>query len=331
MSAWARAGSRDGEPAVILGAGSTRVTFLPGLGMLGASLRDGSGEHLSLHGGPAAFAAGHTTGLPLLAPWANRLASSTYRVGRTTVELDDVAAVGRDGNGLPMHGAMLGRRPWQVVFAEADVDEEPGDSSGDDSGDDAARLQARFPFGDHADLLAAFPFPHDLVIDVAVRPGAVSVDTTIEPTGRRHVPVSFGWHPYFRLPGVRRRDDLVVHLPARQQLELDERMIPTGVERRRRAEAIGLAGRTFDDAYRLGRTRVLGLSTGDAGTTGEPRRSLTLELDANYPFAQVYAPAGRAFVALEPMTAPANALVTGDHPTVAPGDTFTAGFTIRLT
>lgn len=325
MSARATAGSLRGEPAITIAAGSTRATFLPGLGMLGASLRQGRGEHLSLHGGPAAFAGGHTTGLPLLAPWANRLASSTYRVGRTRVDLDDAAVVGRDGNGLPMHGAMLGRRPWELVYAEAGIGDDPGSESDDDSDDDVARLRARFPFGDHPDLLAAFPFPHDLEIEVTVRPGSVSVDTTIVPTGRRHVPVSFGWHPYFRLPGVRRRDDLVVHLPARHQLELDERMIPTGVERRRKAEAVSLAGRTFDDGYRLGRTRVLGLST------GESSRTLTLELDAHYPYAQVYAPAGRAFVALEPMTAPANALVTGNHPTVAPGDVFTAGFTVRLT
>ncbi len=36
-------------------------------------------EHLALPGGPAALRNGHTGGLPLLAPWANRLASRRYR------------------------------------------------------------------------------------------------------------------------------------------------------------------------------------------------------------------------------------------------------------
>jgi galactose mutarotase-like enzyme len=52
--------------------------------------------------------------------------------------------------------------------------------------------------------------------------------------------------------------------------------------------------------------------------------------DAAFPFAQVYAPAGRPFCALEPMTAPTNALVTGDHPVVAPGAVFAAGFSISV-
>ncbi len=99
-------------------------------------------------------------------------------------------------------------------------------------------------------------------------------------------------------------------------------MLPTGQERREPAETLALAGRTFDDGYALGRHRVLTLRGG--------RRSLELELDRHYGYAQIYAPAGRPYVALEPMTAPTNALVTGDHQTVAPGDRFTATFTVRV-
>ena len=41
---------------------------------------------------------------------------------------------------------------------------------------------------------------------------------------------------------------------------------------------------------------------------------MAVEFDAGYPFAQVYAPADAGFVCLEPMTAPANALISGDQP-----------------
>jgi galactose mutarotase-like enzyme len=119
------------------------------------------------------------------------------------------------------------------------------------------------------------------------------------------------------------RRDLRLGLPARRHLLLDDRMLPTGRERREPAETIPLIGRTFDDGYALGRHRRLELRGG--------ARSLTLELDRGYPFAQIYAPSGRPFVALEPMTAPTNALLTGDHPTVAPGERFTASFTVRVT
>jgi aldose 1-epimerase len=58
-------------------------------------------------------------------------------------------------------------------------------------------------------------------------------------------------------------------------------------------------------------------------------RRLTVRFGDGYPFAQVYAPPGAGFACLEPMTAPTNALVAGDHPVVAPGESFTARFSIR--
>ena len=84
-----------------------------------------------------------------------------------------------------------------------------------------------------------------------------------------------------------------------------------------------LAGRTFDDGYRLGRERRLVLAGG--------RRRVSVVFDKGYPFAQVYAPADHDFVALEPMTAPTDALGTGTTPMVEPGDSFTARFAVSIT
>ncbi len=42
------------------------------------------------------------------------------------------------------------------------------------------------------------------------------------------------------------------------------------------------------------------------------------------------AAAGKPFCAVEPMTAPTDALVSGDHPALAPGATFAAGFTATV-
>jgi galactose mutarotase-like enzyme len=310
----ARPSTFQGWPAVVLAAGrgdagwDVRATFLPTLGMLGVSLELGGGEVLSRHGGIDAVADGHTLGLPLLHPWANRLDGDRYRVGGTTVDLTDAPALHRDGRGLPIHGSMVGPRAWEVVELDAD--------------DERARVVATFPFGDHDDLLASFPFPHEVGISAAVDRRGLEVTTSIRPTGRRAVPVSFGWHPYLRLPGAR-RDQLAVAFPDRARLALDERGIPTGAERRQPAEVLPLAGRTFDDGYRVGRDALFGL----AGHG----RSVRVELGPGYGFAQVYAPAGKAFAALEPMTAPTNALVTGVPVSVSPGVRFAATFRITGT
>ena len=136
------------------------------------------------------------------------------------------------------------------------------------------------------------------------------------------MPVSFGWHPYFRLPDVD-RDRVRLGMPSRVRLVLDERGIPTGEERPESASIVKLAGADYDNAYRLGRDRQLLLASG--------RRRLTVVLDRNYPYAQIYSPVGADFIALEPMTAPTNALSQGTTPMVAPGERFTARFVVSLT
>jgi galactose mutarotase-like enzyme len=112
----------------------------------------------------------------------------------------------------------------------------------------------------------------------------------------------------------------VVHLPARSHLALDAQQLPTGDSTREPAVTVALATSAFDDGYRLGRDRVFTLAGGDV--------AVDMAFDRGYPYAQIYAPRGKAFAAIEPMTAPSNALVTGEHPTVAPGERFAATFTV---
>ncbi len=297
----------DGAPGVLLDAGRLALTVLPQLGLLGASLRYEGEEHLSLHGGLDAYRAGHTTGLPLLHPWANRLDGFTYRAAGTGVSLEGAPHVHLDANGLPIHGTMAAQPGWELTGVRA--------------GKRAARLWAAFAFDEHPELLESFPYPHRIEVAYTVRDDGLVVDTTIVPTSQRPVPVSFGWHPYFELPGVA-HDDLVVLLPKRRRLELDGQQLPTGAETKEAAATVALADTSLDDCYRLGKDRVLGFGGGGKG--------LTIELGAGYDHAQVYAPAGAGFVALEPMTAPVNALVDGVAPIVQPGDRFTATFTIRV-
>jgi len=147
------------------------------------------------------------------------------------------------------------------------------------------------------------------------------VSTTIVPTGRRWVPVAFGWHPYLRVGGS--RPSWRLELPPRTHLALDARGLPTGVAARERGEQTPIGTRAFDDLYALGRRRRLSL-------IGPDGSSVAVVGDAGYPFAQVWVPPDRPFAALEPMTVPTNALLSGSTPFVEPGDEFTARFRIEL-
>ncbi|MGZ8566010.1 MAG: aldose epimerase family protein [Actinomycetota bacterium] len=286
-----------------LSSGGLEATFVPELNMLGTSLCLDGEEYLALPGGVAAYRRRHATGLPLLAPWANRLSERSYRSAGVRADLGN-ADLSTDPNGLPIHGTMWGET-WQIESLSARGR--------------AARLRVTFDYG-REDLLAAFPFPHRIVAVIGVDGRSLSVSTSISPIDDRAVPVSFGFHPYLRLPRGRRSSWRLL-LPEREHLELDDRSIPTGRRVREVAEREPIGSRTFDDLYALGNVRELGIEGGG--------RRLSVRFDDGYPFAQVYAPPDASFVCLEPMTAPTDALVKGDCISVQPGETFTARFTIR--
>jgi galactose mutarotase-like enzyme len=292
-----------GEPALELRSGELRATFVPGIGMTGVSLRRRGREYLALPGGLDALRAGHTAGLPLLAPWANRLGAWRYRAAGVSVDLRGLP-LGTDDAGLPIHGLLVGRPGWRVTRS----------ASKRGVAHVAASIDVDAP---------AFPFPHRIDVAIAAHDDRLVVDTTIVPTGRRRVPVAFGWHPYLRVPGAP-RSQWRLHLPARRHLALDGRGIPTGASEAERAEAEPLGRRHFDDLYALGRGRRLAFAAAD-GT------AIELHPGPTYPYAQVWVPPGRPFAALEPMAAPTDALGRGDAPLVPPGDDYTARFELRPT
>jgi galactose mutarotase-like enzyme len=236
----------------------------------------------------------------------------TYEVDGLWVDLDDTPPVRRH-DGLPIHGTMTAAEGWRVEAVLADGTR--------------ALLQARFVFGEHPAQLRSFPFPHELVVFVELSDLGLAVTTELRNTGVRSVPVAFGWHPILQLPGVGRGEVAVV-LPDREHFELDGRGLPTGASRHEAAGSVvlgeGRHGITLDDAYRLPAERVLALRSLDGA------RGVQVELDERYGHAQVWAPSGSTAVALEPMTAPVDALVSGDHRVVPPGGRDRATFVIRV-
>jgi aldose 1-epimerase len=300
----------EGFDALTLVAGPLEATFVPSLGMIAASLRHAGEELLDRRAGLRAYRdMGAVMGIPLLHPWANRLARDELIVGRRRVRLPGPPFVSRDQHGLPIHG-LLGAHPgWSVHEADADGH--------------AARLIARLDFAADARLMAAFPFGHELVLEATLTAAALRIATTVRATGTAAVPIAFGYHPYLRIPRVDRAD-WRVHMPARRHLELDELGIPTGGGSWESAVDFRLADVSFDDGYH-------GIDDGAVFSVAGGGREIRVTFDAGYPAAQVFSPAGAPFICFEPMTAPTNALCTGvGLQRVAPGDAFTAMFTIGV-
>jgi aldose 1-epimerase len=294
---------RHGAAAVTLEAGDLAATFLPELGMVGADLRWRGHDLVVLRGGARAVTGRHTSGLPLLHPWANRLAQRRYAAAGVAVDLRGLD-LPTDDHGLPMHGTMVGRAGWDVTAATAN----------------RTRATVTVGFDYRApDLLAAFPFPHVVAITATVTATALALTTTVTATTDQPVPVSFGWHPYLRVPG--RRPGWRLRLPAAEHVALSRRQIPTGRSTRRPEEDEPIGGRTFDDGYALGADRRFALT----GTTVR----LDVTFDGGYPFAQVWVPPGQGFACIEPMTAPTNALLTDSYALATLGAPYSARYELR--
>jgi galactose mutarotase-like enzyme len=278
--------------------------------MLCSSLRHHGDELLSQNDGVGAYARhGSTMGIPLLYPWANRLAGFDYTVAGRTVELpSDPGRIAVDEHGLPIHGVIGGRLAWELARA---------------SGPTSQSLTARLSWSEsRPELFEVFPFRHDLRYEARLGGGRLEVQITVRACGADPVPVAFGFHPYLSLADAA-RERWLIELPAMQHLALDDQQIPLGPGQAHDARRFELAAREFDDGF---------------DTVSEParfsataERRIELEFLQGYPCAQVFAPRASRFICFEPMTAPTNALRSGTGlRLLRPGESYHARFSVSV-
>ena len=156
-----------------------------------------------------------------------------------------------------------------------------------------------------------------------VRSGQLAIATTLQAAGDERVPVSFGYHPYLRLPDTPRRAWWVT-LAAFRRLFLDERMIPTGERQPAIRRNFCLAGEDLDDAL-----DALTVPAEFKACAGD--RAVSVDFvgskQANSP------PSGANTWAYgkPSMTVPTNALNSGDgRRLVDPGERYRTRFTISI-
>jgi len=311
----------DGAEAhtVTISSPELQATFVPGAGMLCSSLRHEGDELLAQRGGVRAYAEhGSTMGIPLLYPWANRLAGDSYPARGGEIELPrSTPPLKFDANGLPIHGVLPSCLHWELL--EAGRGGTGGDGEGETAGEPLrARLHWKAP-----ELLAIFPFEHTLELRARVAGAELAIETRVHADGGGAVPVAFGFHPYLTIPDSDCRT-WEVELPVSERLLLDERMTPTGEREPFDHRSFALGDSDWDDAF-AGLIEPSIFSVTGAG------RRIELQFLDGYSYAQVYSPAGESFICFEPMTAPTNALRSGDGlRSVEPGGVFRAAFRISV-
>ena len=285
---------------------SLAATYYPNAGMICTSLADDGVELLGQRRGLQAYVSNHKTmGIPILYPWANRLSSNGYGVDGTVVTLTPgTGGVRFDQHGVPIHGTLAAFPDWHVTTALE------------------SQLTAELDFAARPGLLATFPFPHLLELDITLEDRTLTVKTTVTATTGARVPLCFGFHPYLQLPDVPRAQ-WQIETPTMRFLPVNAWGIPTGAMEEHEATTETLGDKVFDDGYdEVAKGAVFAVSGGD--------RRIEVHFDEGYTAAQVFAPADDDVVCFEPMAAPTDSLRRGGYREVHPGESAVAQFRIKV-
>lgn len=232
----------------------------------------------------------------VLAPWPNRLEGGRYEFGGTSQQLP----INEVERANAIHGLVRWVN-WRCRSLAPD----------------------RVVLGLSLHPQPGYSFALDLELDYSVGPSGLTVRLTATNAGDHHLPFGAGFHPYLTV-GEIPIDRAILTLPAATTLPADDRGLPTG-------ERAGVAGSGVD--FRA--PRVIGPARLDTCFTDLSRdpdslarirlrfgggdRRVTLWMDEAFGFVMAYTgdtiadPARRRrSVAIEPMTCPPNAFVTGD-------------------
>ena len=151
-------------------------------------------------------------GIPLLAPWANRLDEQAFYANGKRYPFD--MELGNVNGAIPIHGFMTRTDQWQVI-------EEKTDGK-------AAWVSARLDTSKQSAWMKQWPFAHTIDVTYRLQDGTLEVLTKVTNNAAEPMPVSLGWHPYYQLTDSP-REEWTVSIPARSWWRLDYRKVPTGV------------------------------------------------------------------------------------------------------
>jgi aldose 1-epimerase len=225
----------------------------------------------------------------LLLPWPNRIEDGKYTFAGQDLQL----ALTEPGRHHAIHGLVRWAN-WSATVND---------------GDRVVMEHVLHP-------QPGYPFTLGLSVEYRLGAGGLSVETTATNLGQHPCPYGAGAHPYLTV-GTERVDDVVLTLPASEYILADERGIP----RERRL--------TVRSPYRFSQTMPIGelqLDTAFGGLTGneaviaspDGHRRVRLWWDDAHEWVMVFTgdtldpSRRRRSLAIEPMTCPPNAFVSGE-------------------
>jgi len=257
----------------------------------------------------------------VLVPWPNRIRDGVWSQGAVRHQL----AVTEPARSNAIHG-LLRFAPYRLV----------------------SRTSSAVTLGATIFAQSGYPFQLETEVTYALVDDGMEVTHTLQNTGEADAPVAVGAHPYLKIGDVP-TSDLVVRVSAETHIDVDDRLNPVGESavdgtRFDLRQGVRVGDLDLDDGF--GGVPTPG-GRGQHSLTSPDGRSLTLWGDENMRYVQVFTPrtfptrsgphaecgdaavTGQA-VAIEPMTAPADAFNSGAGLRwLAPGETWSVRWGIR--
>jgi len=235
-------------------------------------------------------------GIPLLAPFANRLDEMAFYANGKKYNFDQ--ELGNVRGPIPIHGYLSGAKDWKMVEAKADSS--------------AAWVTNQLDFYRNPQWMQQFPFAHTLTMTYRLQDGVLEVRTRIDNLSVEPMPVAIGFHPYFQLTDSS-REDWTLSIGAKTHWLLAQNKIPTGetepIEKMfPDRHAVPLKDFDLDDVYGDLDRDAQGRAVMSVKGKGQ---QLEVVLGPNYKSTVLYSPnpanarggsgSGRGFIAIEPM------------------------------
>lgn len=221
-----------------------------------------------------------------LSPFVCRLKNGTYHFGDTTYTIDKFY-LGENA----LHGLL-----YDACFSLQNILVE----------EDSASIELLYQY---AATDKGYPFPFDCTITYQLdKVGKLQVHTHITNTGESRLPITDGWHPYFKLGDT--INSLQLEFQAKEIVLFDEALIPTG--------SLGpyaefgslkkIEDQFFDNCFLLNFAECQPLCVLRNNTD---RYQLEIYPDPSYPYLQIYTPPHRNSIAIENLSAAPDAFNNG--------------------
>ena len=150
-------------------------------------------------------------GVPLLAPFANRLDEMAFYANGQKYNFDP--GIGNVRGPIPIHGYVTGADAWKVQSVKADAK--------------GAWVTSKLDFYRNPLYMAQFPFAHTITMTYRLSDGALEVHIRLDNLSDEPMPVAIGFHPYYQLTDSP-RNDWTLNVGAKTHWLLADNKTPTG-------------------------------------------------------------------------------------------------------